>query len=137
MENVGVGSVVDKDHRVEISVDNPEILCVYVLVDFYAVFAVETVPDVLSFWVELVKDNICVGFVAGREGNDFVVFRHSFEEADGVGPDGDVGVSCRPVFDLDRKGEVVGLGRILLAVEDGLVDVNQQGFFVVVVLVAR
>jgi hypothetical protein len=105
--------------------------------DFYAVFAIETMPYVLPFWVKLIEYYVCVGFVAGCKGDDFIVLCHSFEETDSVGSDSDVGVSCGSVLDLDRKGKIIGLGGIFLTVKNGLININEQSFFVVIILVAR
>jgi hypothetical protein len=56
--------------------------------DFYAVFTVEAVFYEISVGVDLVEHHVGIGFVAGRESDYFIVFRHAFQKADCVGTDG-------------------------------------------------
>ena len=74
--------------------------------------------------------------MAGCKSYYLVVFCHSFEETYCVGSDCDVGLGCRSVLDLDWQGYVVGLGGILLAVQNCLVDVNKKSFFADIALVS-
>lgn len=74
--------------------------------------------------------------MAGCKGYYLVVFCHSFEEADCVGSDCDVCLGGRPVLYLDGQGYVVGLGGIFLAVQNGLVYINEEGFFADIALVS-
>lgn len=62
--------------------------------DLNAIFAIETMLDVLPFRVELIQHHVCIGLMTGGECEDLVVFRHSLEEANGVGADSDVSLCC-------------------------------------------
>ena len=61
--------------------------------DLDAVFPVESVFYEFSLGINFVQDNVGVRLVAGCKCDDFVGFCHSFEKTDGVGSDGDVGLS--------------------------------------------
>ena len=60
----------------------------------HAVFAVETMLDVLSFRVQLVQHHIGIRLVASGESYDLVELGHFLEETYGVGADGDVSLRC-------------------------------------------
>ena len=88
--------------------------------------------DVLSFRVQLVQHHIGIRLVASGECNDFVELGHSLEETYGVGADCDVSLSCRPIFHLNRKHDIVWFCLIFLAVNNGLIDVQNQCLFVAI-----
>jgi hypothetical protein len=67
--DVAVRSIVHQHHVRHLPVYDPQVLRVDVLVDLYAVFAVEAMPDVLTVGVQLVEDDVCVALVAGCESN--------------------------------------------------------------------
>jgi len=104
-------------------------------VNLYAVFPVESVFYVLPLRVDLIQDHVCVGLVAGRESYDLVVLGHPFQKADGVGPDGDVGLGNGSILNLNRQSNIVGFGRIFFAMQDGLVDIDKKCFFANISLV--
>lgn len=124
LEYIGIWCIIHQHHAREISVDDPKVLCIDVLVYFHAVFAIETMLYVLPLWVQFIQHHVCVGLVAGSEGYDLVVFRHPLEETYGVWADGNEGLCCRPVFYLDRKHDVVRFCWILFTVNDGLINIQ-------------
>lgn len=105
--------------------------------DLDAVFAVETVSDVFAVGVQFVENDVRVALVAGCEGDDLELFRHSFEEADCVGTDADVGVGVGAIFNLDGNDDIVRFARIFLTVNESLVNVNNQSFLSLVSRIPR
>lgn len=60
--------------------------------DLNTISAVETVLHKLSVRIDLIQNHIRIGLVTCSESNDLEMFGHPFEETDGVGSDGDVGL---------------------------------------------
>ena len=58
--------------------------------DLNAVFSVQSVFYILSFRIQFIKDYVCIGFMAGSEGDNFVYFRHALNETDSVGTNSDI-----------------------------------------------
>lgn len=94
--------------------------------NFYAIPSIQSVLNVLSFWIQLVKHYVCVWFVAGSEGNNFVNSRDSFDETDSVGSNCDVRLSSRAILYLNRQHDVMRFRRILLTMNYSFIDVQNQ-----------
>ena len=86
--------------------------------------------------INLIKHHICVWLMTGSECDYFVVFCHPFEETDCIWPDCDVGLGNWSIFNFNRKNQVIRFGRVLFTMEDGLVDIDQQGFLTFITLIS-
>jgi len=98
-------------------------------VDLDAVLAVQSVLYVLPLGVDLVQHHVRVGLVASSKSHYLVYFAHSLQKSNGVWPDCYIGVGCGPVLDLNRQLQVIAASGFLLAMQQCLVDIDQQRFF--------
>lgn len=94
--------------------------------NFYTIPSIQPVLNVLSFRIELVEHHVCVWFVTGSKGNNFVYPRHSFDEADSVGPNCDICLSSRAILYLNGQHDVMRFRRILLTMNYSFIDVQNQ-----------
>lgn len=101
------------------SIDDADILRIDILLQFYAVFPVEAVLDELMFEVYLVKDCIRIWLLTSREWDDLKVLGCSLEEAEGIGPYGDVAFLVTAVGYIDL--DIIRAISLQLAVEESLV----------------
>lgn len=91
--------------------------------------------NVLTLRVDLIQYHICIGFVAGCEGNDFVVFAHAFEKGDGIRANGDICISSGAILYFDGEFEIVWTVRIFLAVKNSFIDIDDEGLLANVIFV--
>lgn len=96
--------------------------------DLDAVLAVKSVLYVLSLRVDLVQHHVCVGLVTCSKSHYFVYFAHSLQKSYGVGSDCYIGVGRGPVLDLNWQLQVIAPSGFLLAMQQSLVNIDQQSF---------
>ena len=80
---------------------------------------------VLTLGIKLIENHVSVRLMTGRKSYDFIVLGHPFEKTNGIGPNCDVGISCRAIFKLYGKCKIMRLGGVFLAMQDRFVDVYE------------
>lgn len=92
--------------------------------------SVQAVLDVLVFGVEVVQDDVGVAGVAGCEDDYLEVTGEVLEELEGVGADVDAGLDDLAGGEGYGQFDVVGDAGVLVAVDQGLVQVEYDCLFV-------
>jgi hypothetical protein len=126
LEVVRVHRVVHQHQLAQLPVYYPQVLYV-VPVREVATFPVQPVLDVFVLGVELVDDLVRVACEAGREHDHLEEFGHTFEELLGERADVDSSLDLLEIGHSDQQPGVMGLGEIVNAVDEGLVEIQHQG----------
>jgi hypothetical protein len=116
----------------QISVDYSQILGVNIWVDLKTVMSVKSVFDKFSVRINLIEHHISIGLMAGCKCDDFEGFSHFFQETYGIGPDCKICICVFPILQFDGQNQVMRLIWFLLAVNNGLIDINHQSFFLII-----
>jgi len=85
-------------------------------------------------WVDLVKDCICVVLMSRCESYNLEKLRHLLQETYGVRPNTNVCRAFGPILYLYRQNNIKGLGIIIVAMKQSLVNIEQQSFFMHIAL---
>lgn len=126
----GVDSVVDDDEVLQVSVaDDAKVLDVDALLRSDAVIAVEPVLYQAPVRVQVVKDDISIGLVAGCKDHHLVAFIGLLQAFQSVGPDVDASLNRFPIgeSDLDLLIARVPLD-VIDAMDESLIQVKDDGF---------
>lgn len=86
----------------------------------------QTMTDVLSFRIQIIKNDIGVAFVACRKHDDLAHFRQFFQKLFGKGSNIDPGVNLFPGRKLDLQSDIMGKGQILVAMDEGLIEIENE-----------
>ena len=127
---VGVGGIVNKHHIFEVPVYYSQIFYVHALGAEVAVLAEESVMDPLVFGVQVIDYYIGVACVAGGEDDDLEIFAEVFEDLLGVGADVDACFNELAGGKFDGQFDVVGRVEVVIAVNEGLVQIEDYCFFI-------
>jgi len=90
--------------------------------------------DKLFLRINFIQNSISIVLVTGCKSDDFVVFGHLLQKADGIRPYTNISDTLAAVFQLHRQSDIIRLGTILPAVKQSLVDINQQSLLILVAL---
>jgi hypothetical protein len=127
LEVVGVHCVVDQHHAAQRPLYHSQVLDVQAHLGLEAVLPVEPVRDHLASGVQVVDHLIRVAAVAGREDDNLELFVQLLEHLLRVRPDIYPGADHVASRECDRQDAVTIAVDLVAAVDEGLIEIEDQG----------
>ena len=118
--------IINQNHILKISIEDPQILDKHLLLVWYAVLSAETVVNNLIVGIDLVENGCGIAVVRGSEDEDLSDGFKSFEEFDCTGTHVDASFGSVAVGEGHFDEEVTWIGRITIAVDKRLIQIKHE-----------
>lgn len=128
LERIGIGSVVNQSHILEVTVQHAQVLHVHPLLRLETVLPVQSIIDIFAIGVQIIQHHVGVAWVGCREDYNLEILRQILENLPGVRPDV---YACFDDFtgrEFNRQLHVMRWGQAVIAVNQCLIEVEYHTF---------
>lgn len=97
LENVGVRRIIHQHHAGQITINYSQIFGKDILMNLNAIFAIESMSNQLSIWINLIQHNIRITLMTGSKCNNLKMLGHSLQKTYGKWPNRNKCISCASI----------------------------------------